>query len=113
VTNSLILLYEAVGGAGASSNGGNGQGGGVFNGPANPFGVPHLTLQRSIVAVNQAEGGASTGGSLYLAPGGVASAESTVVMANDAPTSDDDVFGILVEPRADPSRAVGGALTAK
>ncbi len=106
VTNSLILLNEAVGGAGAVGNGGNGLGGGIFNGAPNPFGVPHLTLDSSIVALNRAVGGAAgtggsaglgLGGGLYLAPGGVASADPwTFIFANDASTSNDDVFGILV-----------------
>jgi hypothetical protein len=104
VTNSVLLFNQAIGGAGTSGNGGNGLGGGIFNGPPNPFGTPSLTLQRSLVALNRAEGGSSTGGSagsgvgggLYLAPGGFASASLTAVFANDADTSDDNVFGILV-----------------
>jgi len=103
VTNSLLLLNEAIGGAGATGNGGNGLGGGVFNGAPNPFGVPSLTLEDSLVVLNRAEGGAAgaggsagLGGGLYLAPGGVAHADRTAVFANDASTSDDDVFGILV-----------------
>jgi hypothetical protein len=53
---------------------------------------------------NKADGGATVGGSagsgvgggLYLSPGRVASADSsTFIFANDASTSDDDVFGIL------------------
>jgi hypothetical protein len=104
VSDSLIALNRAVGGAGDGGDGGNGLGGGVFNGPPNPFGVASVTIERSIVALNRANGGASTGGSaglglgggLYLAPGGAASGDLTVVFANDASTSDDDVFGILV-----------------
>ncbi len=106
VSDSLILLNEAIGGAGAGGNGGNGLGGGIFNGAPNPFGVPHLTLDSSIVALNRAVGGAAgsggtaglgVGGGLYLAPGGVASADPwTFIFANDASTSNDDVFGILV-----------------
>jgi hypothetical protein len=103
VTDSLILLNEAIGGAGAGGNGGNGLGGGVFNGAPNPFGTPSLTLLDSLVALNRAEGGASTGGSagtgtgggLYLATGGIASADFTAIFANKADTSA-DVFGILV-----------------
>jgi hypothetical protein len=105
VTHSLLLLNEAVGGAGASGNGGNGLGGGVFNGGPNPFGTPSVTLNRSLVALNRAEGGAAgvggsagvgQGGGLYLTPGGVAFADLvTGILANDASTSDDDVFGII------------------
>jgi hypothetical protein len=105
VTDSLITLNRAVGGAGHDGNGGNGLGGGVFNGPPNPFGAPHFTLSRSVVALNRAEGGRADnggsaglgqGGGLYLSPGGLASAIGVaIISANDASTSDDDVFGIL------------------
>ena len=97
----------ATGGAGGvGGNGGNGQGGGVFNGGPSPLGTPSLTLLRSLVALNRADGGAAgdggsaglgQGGGLYLTPGGVASADPwTAIFANDASTSDDDVFGVLV-----------------
>jgi hypothetical protein len=105
VTNSLIALNRAVGGAGNGGDGGNGQGGGIFNGAPNPLGTPSLTLLGSIVAFNQADGGAAgsggsaglgVGGGLYLSPGGVASADpGTLIFANHATTSDDDVFGVL------------------
>ena len=106
VTDSLILGNEAVGGAGTVGNGGNGLGGGIFNGGSIPIGAPTLTLHGSIVALNRAEGGAAgsggtaglgVGGGLYLAPGGIATADPwTFIFWNDASTSDDDVFGILV-----------------
>ena len=105
VTTSLIALNRAVGGAGDGGNGGDGQGGGVFNGGSSPVGTPSLTLEHSLVTLNRADGGApgaggvagmGVGGGLYLAPGGVASADSlTAVLVNFASTSDDDVFGIL------------------
>ncbi|HJZ56173.1 MAG TPA: hypothetical protein VKE74_14500 [Gemmataceae bacterium] len=101
----MIALNRAIGGAGNGGNGGDGQGGGIFNGAPNPFGTPSLTLLGSIVAFNQADGGAAgsggsaglgVGGGLYLSPGGVASADPwTLIFANHASTSDDDVFGIL------------------
>ena len=97
---------DGRGGAGIGGNGGNGQGGGVFNGGASPVGTPSLTLQRSLVVLNRADGGAAgSGGSaglgqgagLYLGLGGLASADAwTLIFANDASTSDDDVFGILI-----------------
>ena len=105
VSNSLIALNQAVGGAGAAGNGGIGQGGGIYNGGAIPIGPSRLTLQRSRIALNQAVGGTSIGGStgqgvgggLYLAPGGLASADlPTRIFANDASTSDDDAFGLLI-----------------
>jgi hypothetical protein len=105
VSNSLIALNRAIGGAGNGGNGGNGQGGGIFNGGSSTVGTPSLTLDRSLVTLNRADGGAAgaggvaglgVGGGLYLAPGGIASAERTLVFANDASTSDDDVFGVLL-----------------
>jgi hypothetical protein len=104
VSDSLLALNQAIGGAGNSGSGGNGLGGGIFNGVPNPFGTPRLTLRRSLVVFNRAVGGAAggggtagrgQGGGLYLAPGGVANADMTVILFNDASTSDDDVFGIL------------------
>ena len=104
VSDSLIALNQAIGGAGDGGNGGNGLGGGVFNGGPSPVGTPSLTLQRSIVVFNQADGGASVGGSagsgvgggLYLSLGGVASADPwTFIFANDASTSDNEVFGVF------------------
>jgi hypothetical protein len=103
VSDSLLALNQAIGGAGG--NGGNGLGGGVFNGGPTPVGTPSVTFQRTLVVLNRADGGAAgdggsaglgIGGGLYLAPGGVASADLvTVILANDASTSDDDVFGLL------------------
>jgi hypothetical protein len=103
VSNSLIALNRAIGGAGGI--GGNGLGGGIFNGGPSPVGTPSLTLQGSLIALNSADGGGAVGGGstglgvgggLYLSPGGVASADPwTLIFANDASTSDDDVFGTL------------------
>jgi hypothetical protein len=105
VTHSLLALNRAIGGAGDGGNGGNGQGGGIFNGAPNPFGTPNLTLHSSIVVFNQAQGGATgnggssglgLGGGLYVAPGGIACADVvTIILANHASTSDDDLFGEL------------------
>jgi hypothetical protein len=105
VSNSFIALNRAIGGEGDGGNGGNGLGGGIFNGGPSPVGTPTLTLQRSLITLNRAEGGVAVGGGsaglgqgggLYLVPDGLASADPwTIVFANDASTSDDDVFGIL------------------
>ncbi len=104
VTDSAVVLNRAVGGAGDGGDGGNGLGGGIFNGRPTAFGVTTLTLQGSLVALNRAVGGESDagtdglgqGGGLYLTLGGVAGADLvTVLLANDASTSDDDVFGIF------------------
>ncbi len=105
VSNSLIALNRAIGGAGDGASGGNGLGGGIFNGGAIPIGPASLTLERSLVVLNRADGGAAAsggspgqglGGGVYLALGGIASADLTVILANDASTNDDDVFGLLI-----------------
>jgi hypothetical protein len=106
VSDSWIALNRAIGGAGGpGGNGGNGQGGGIFNGGPSPVGTPSLTLLGNLVALNRADGGAAgeggsaglgQGGGLYLTPGGKACADLlTAILANDASTSDDDVFGNL------------------
>jgi hypothetical protein len=105
VTDSLIALNRAIGGAGDGGNGGNGLGGGIFNGAPNPFGTPTLTLLRSLVVFNRADGGTAgvggsagqgVGGGLYIVPGGTVCADLlTAIFANHASTSNDDVFGVL------------------
>ena len=104
VSDSLIALNRAIGGAGDGASGGNGLGGGIFNGGAIPIGPASLTLQRCLITLNQADGGVAAsggspgqglGGGVYLALGGIASEDLTAILANDASTSDDDVFGIL------------------
>ena len=62
-----------------------------------------LTLRNTRVTENQAEGGTGmtagngVGGGLYIVPGGTVYADLlTLIFANDASTSDDDVFGNLV-----------------
>ena len=62
-------------------------------------------LLRSAILFNRADAGAAgdggsaglgQGGGLYLTPGGVACADLlTVILANDASTNEDDVFGEL------------------
>ena len=106
MSNSLIALNRAIGGAGDGGNGGNGQGGGIFNGGPSPVGTPSLTLQRSLVVLNRADGGAAAGGGsaglgigrrpLPRAGRSRVRRPWTAILANDASTSDDDVFGILV-----------------
>jgi hypothetical protein len=106
VSDSLIALNQPIGGVGGlGGNGGNGQGGGIFNGGPSPVGTPSLTVHRSLVVFNQADGGAAgeggsaglgQGGGLFLTPGGVASADVlTAILANNASTSDGNVFGNL------------------
>ncbi|MFO0848286.1 MAG: hypothetical protein U0871_06990 [Gemmataceae bacterium] len=103
VSDSLVARNRAVGGVGGAT-GGAGEGGGIFNGGLSPVGVPTLALHGTLVTLNRAEGGSGNvgagvgqGGGLYLAPGGLAAADSrTRIFANDASTSDDDVFGSLI-----------------
>ena len=111
LSDSTVALNRVAGGAGGAGglggNGGQGQGGGIFNGGPSPLGTPSLTLSRSGVLFNRADAGAAgdggsaglgQGGGLYLTSGGVACADLlTVIRANDASTSDDDVFGELGE----------------
>jgi uncharacterized protein (TIGR03118 family) len=107
VSASLLMLNEAVGGAGGlGGNGGNGQGGGAFNGGPVSGATASITFLASGIVFNEAEGGAAgsggsagglgQGGGLYLTSGGDALADAlTVIFANHASTSDDDVFGTL------------------
>jgi hypothetical protein len=74
------------------------------SGPS-PFGAPDLTLLRSIVVLNQADGGAAgaggsaglgQGGGVYVTAGSTACAHLvTAILANHASASGDDVFGDL------------------
>jgi hypothetical protein len=118
----LIALNQATGGA---RSGGNGLGGGIFIGGPTPVGTPSLTLRHSFVVFNQATGGASNGGStrlgqgggLYLTDVGIASADHlTILFANNASTSDDDVsgeLGLLSQLESTRIGTAGGVLTAK
>jgi hypothetical protein len=102
VSGCTLTANQAMGGAGApGGNGGNGFGGGIFN-----DGRSTLEIRDSTVTDNRASGGAAgaggndglgIGGGLYVAAGGTAYANAlTLIFANDASTSDDDVFGILM-----------------
>jgi uncharacterized protein (TIGR03118 family) len=108
VSQTLLVANQATGGAGGvGGNGGNGQGGGIWNGSPNPLtGAPStLTVTHSTIVNNRADGGVAgvggsdgqgVGGGLYVTPGSSASADPwTVILANQASTSDDDVFGTL------------------
>jgi hypothetical protein len=105
----------AQGGAGGTgANGGNALGGGILN--ANPIPVPNtpiLTLLGSSITANQATGGAAgaggasgsgtggasgsgTGGGLYNQLGALATADpDSIITANHASTSNDDLFGTV------------------
>lgn len=107
VGRTLIAGNRAVGGVSVGGTSGSGLGGGVYNGQAiNPaFGTTALSVNASVVAFNRADGGAATaggtagsgvGGGVYVSPGGIAFAFGTSIFWNDASTSDDDLFGILV-----------------
>jgi len=88
-------------------NGGNGQGGGIWNGPPNPLdGTPStLTVVQSTIINNRADGGAAgsagspgfgQGGGIYIVPGGTVCVDLvTDITHNHASTSDEDAFGVL------------------
>jgi hypothetical protein len=108
VFHSWLVANQASGGAGGlGANGGNGQGGGIWNGTPNPLtGTPSsLSILDSTIVNNGADGGAAgvggsdgqgVGGGLYVTPGSIACADLwSVICANHASTSDDDVFGTL------------------
>ena len=58
------------------------------------------TVSRYLVKVaryrRRGSAGLGQGGGLYFTPGVFANADGTFILANDASTSDEDVFGILV-----------------
>ncbi len=96
VSGTTIVGNQANGGAGVVQ-GGDAQGGGIFN-----DGVSTLTLLGSSLTRNRAKGGAGltpgngVGGGIYNAAGGSVCVDLlTAIFANDASTSDDDVFGDL------------------
>ena len=91
ISNTTIAENVAIGGAGVI--GGNGSGGGVY--------VEDTTacITHSTVRDNQALGGSGSsldgrgvGGGFYIEDGDVGIA-NTLILANVASTSDDDVFG--------------------
>jgi hypothetical protein len=99
----VVLQNLAVGGDGTlGGDGGSGQGGGI---EVLYFG--NLTLTGSMVVTNEADGGAADeggsvgqgqGGGLYISGTTTAHADQdTVILLNHASTSDDDVFGDLIQ----------------
>jgi hypothetical protein len=91
VSDSTLAHNQAQGGAG-----GNGLGGGLFNGLGSPDEVPTATFSNTNVTANQALGGAAgagIGGGIYNT--GTVYVHKVVVAGNKASTSNDDVFGVL------------------
>jgi hypothetical protein len=94
ISGCAIAANAAVGGMAASGgNGGNGDGGGLFIDAG-----ATATVRTSVIAGNQAEGGA--GGSAGQGVGGGVYNLSTfnldtfsIIAGNDASTSNDNVFG--------------------
>ncbi|HVA47582.1 MAG TPA: aryl-sulfate sulfotransferase [Pirellulales bacterium] len=103
VSDQLAGESEATGGAGVDESSGGLRGG--EDGGADNDATSSLELIATDIVFNQAIGGAAgsggsagqgVGGGLYVAPGGVATADDrTVIFRNYATTSDDDVFGVL------------------
>jgi hypothetical protein len=94
VVGHALLLNEAEGGAGAV--GGDGLGGGIFNGGPSPFGTPDLTLTGCLVSLNEADGGAGVTAGAGIGGGvfnlGTFSADAATIIAhNHASTSNDDL----------------------
>lgn len=97
ILGTLIGDNQAVGGSGTVT-GGNGIGGGLYNEKHSD-----VSLRGCTVAGNHAIGGSGAtagsgiGGGIYVVDGGTVWVDVlTLLFANDATTSDDDVFGILV-----------------
>lgn len=96
IAGTLIADNHAIGGSGTVA-GGDGIGGGLYNEVRSD-----VTLLGCTVTDNQATGGSGPtagkgiGGGVYNVAGGTVWADAlTLIFANDASTSDDDVFGIL------------------
>jgi hypothetical protein len=109
LSDTTLLRNRVQGGAGAAGgNGGNALGGGIFSAGPSPADTVNLTLTRTVVVDNRADAGPGgvggnpglgQGGGLYVDPSGTACADAaTVIAANHASTSDDDVFGDLGTP---------------
>ncbi len=109
ISLSLISLNTAEGGAGGSGGGSGGAADGGAIDKAGPDDVYSpslpgtvLSLSNTVVIANLAQGGSAAdgsdvglgiGGGLYLAEGGTAALKSTVVAANFASTTDDNIYG--------------------
>jgi fibronectin-binding autotransporter adhesin len=96
IIGTLIADNQAVGGSGTVT-GGDGIGGGLYNEVRSD-----VTLRGCTVTSNQALGGSGPtagrgiGGGIYNTPGGTVWVDVlTLIFANNASTSEDDVFGIL------------------
>ena len=103
MVNSLLACNQAVGGSGGpDANGGNGLGGGLYAASGGT-----VTLTNVMVTGNQADGGAAgsggqdgqgVGGGVYVADGATVYADAlTEIIDNQASTSDDDVFGVIID----------------
>jgi hypothetical protein len=96
ISGTLLGGNQALGGSGTVT-GGDGLGGGLYNEIRSD-----VTLRGCTVTGNQAIGGSGPtagsglGGGVYNTAGGTVWVDVvTAILANDASTSDDDVFGIL------------------
>jgi hypothetical protein len=101
INTCIIVANDTVGGSGASGgNGGNGEGGGIFNDKRGQAGAT-TTVLSSVIAGNEADGGAAgAGGSAGQGVGGGVFNIGTffldavsIILGNDASTSNDNVFG--------------------
>ena len=109
ISVSLLSLNTAEGGAGGSDggSGGAGFGGAIDSAGPNDLDSPALpgailSLTNTVVVANLAQGGDAVeggtdgqgiGGGLYLATGSASTLTATIVAANLASTSNDNIFG--------------------
>jgi hypothetical protein len=97
---SMIAGNQAIGGTGGcGGNGGNGKGGSLY-----VLSGSTITLTSVQVRGNQATGGAAgqagqgAGGGVYVQSGATVFADAlTIISGNHASTSDDDVFGVIMD----------------
>ncbi|MGP0065667.1 MAG: beta strand repeat-containing protein [Isosphaeraceae bacterium] len=85
-TGGSIIGNQAIGGA----NGGDGEGGGVYNSGTAAFSGALIALN---AAIGGSGGGQGVGGGLYIAAGTVTLSNKTKVVGNFATTSSDNIYG--------------------
>ncbi|MHB1559522.1 MAG: beta strand repeat-containing protein [Isosphaeraceae bacterium] len=88
-SGTAVLLNTAIGGSG----GGNGEGGGVFVSGSGAS----ASLTDMLITLNSAIGGSGGGngygGGLYIGTGAITTLKNTRVVANDASTGGDNIYG--------------------
>ena len=115
VIDCLISDNQALGGDGSAGNGGNGLGGGIFTDKTAVFTVLAArspAIQRPAGPAPGFSDGKGQGGGVFIATGiDVCIDLATLIIANRASTSNDDVFGVF-STAVDPYRAPQGSARA-